>query len=57
MGDAFRRLFRVGITTLVAGAAVKYGNNAYYLMLSPALSAAGKYLRAKDPVKWSWLPF
>lgn len=55
MSAALKRLLRVAVTVVFAGVVAEYGNSPYYLALAPAISALGKFLRAK--YGWTWLPF
>lgn len=49
-----RRLFRAAISIAIAGAAVKFGDNPYYLAVGPGLMTAGKALR--EAFGWKWIP-
>jgi hypothetical protein len=53
-----KRFIRVSLALVAAGAAAKYGDNQYYMVAVPLLSAASKKLRDGSVTgAWDWLPF
>lgn len=51
------RLLRVALSTVAGWAAAHYGQNEWYLSLTPFLAMTGKKLRDKYPGSFDWLPF
>lgn len=51
------RFTRVALAALAGYALQTYGHTPYGLVLTPILSAAGKFLRTRYPLQWDWLPF
>ena len=51
------RFTRVALAALAGYALQTYGATPYGLVLTPIISAAGKFLRSKFPEQLDWLPF
>jgi hypothetical protein len=56
MNAVLLRLVRVAISTGLGVLATVYGQNQYYIALTPVLAALGKALRDLFPGKFEWLP-